>query len=201
MKTMCLQNPSQRRFTSAPQEPSQWKALVAKSLGWSAVAVSVAGCAGNPNRLALATVGPSPACPPAVISQRGSLVVYSECAANISESLPYASDSLPVDGTTISWDYSGYQLLSADGKYIRYVSNHDGNNVPHPQQLELPAGKYIVAASASDYGRIHVPVVINGSQVTVVHLDREGYWPAEAAFNETNAVYLPNGKAIGWRAF
>jgi hypothetical protein len=42
--------------------------------------------------------------------------------------------------------------------------------------------------------------VITPRQYTVVHLEGDGFWPDESVFNKTNAVRLPDGVIIGWKA-
>jgi hypothetical protein len=47
---------------------------------------------------------------------------------------------------------------------------------------------------------VDVPKVIAAGQTTILHLEGGGFWPDESAFNKTNAVRLPDGLVIGWKA-
>lgn len=167
-----------------------------------AVITALTGCASGRQRLVIDKVGPAPACAPSANSSRGSLVVFSECEADVNASTPFASDSLGSgESTGYSWEYSSYKILASDGKVVRHVNNNEGTTVLHPEQVTLPVGNYIVVASADHYGRVTVPVQIAGGQVTVLHLGSGGFWPNEDAFTPANSVHLPDGRVVGWRAF
>jgi hypothetical protein len=47
---------------------------------------------------------------------------------------------------------------------------------------------------------VSIPVMIVAQQNTILHLEGGGFWPNESAFNQTNAVRLPDGQIIGWKA-
>jgi len=64
----------------------------------------------------------------------------------------------------------------------------------------LPAGTYRVVARANGYGIVTVPVVIEKNQVTTVHLEGGGSWENEVARSQSDAVRLPDGRIVGWRA-
>jgi hypothetical protein len=42
--------------------------------------------------------------------------------------------------------------------------------------------------------------MIVAQQNTILHLEGGGSWPDESAFNQTNAVRLPDGLIVGWKA-
>jgi hypothetical protein len=153
------------------------------------------GCANFQKDLVLDPVGPPPAHPIAAVSTNGSLVVYSAGAA-----VPDLSAEISGNPSD-DWEYSGYRILSPDGKLFKFVPNNAGTVQLHPQKIELPAGRYVVVARANGYGRVSVPVLIAGNRITTLHLDAGGFSPVEPGFNQTNTVHLPDGSVVGWRAF
>lgn len=97
--------------------------------------------------------------------------------------------------------YSNYKIFTADGQMLQKVHNNSGTILQDPVAVELSPGKYHVLAHANGYVRyLSVPVVIASGQTTVLHLEGDGFWPDQAAFNQTNAVRLPDGRIIGWRS-
>jgi hypothetical protein len=66
--------------------------------------------------------------------------------------------------------------------------------------VELSPGKYQVKARANGYGFVTIPVIVESGQTTTLHLEGGGFWPNESGFNQTNAVRLPDGLIIGWKA-
>jgi hypothetical protein len=95
-------------------------------------------------------------------------------------------------------EYSDYRIYSADGQLRQRVHNDTGTALGSPVTVRLPPGQYRVVARANGYGTVTVPVVIATGGTTVIHLEG-GNWPDKAAFNETNAVRLPDGRIVGWR--
>lgn len=158
-----------------------------------AAAMFFAGCAGQPP-VTLDQVGPAPMASAHTAAGSGALMVYSplEAVANLDAEI----SGQPSD----DWEYSGYKILSPDGKRIKSVSNNAGTVQLHPQTVELPAGKYVVISTADGGIRITVPVVIASHQTTVLHLDGADFQPGETGFNQTNSVHLPDGRIVGWRA-
>ncbi len=150
----------------------------------------LSGCATAKNGLVLNTVGPPPSQPPAAGSTKGALVVYS--AYDVGADWNARDPRRPV--------YSDYKILSREGTLLRAVHNDSGTMLQDAVPVALPAGKYRVVASANGYRRVTIPVVIEAYQTTVLHLEGGGSWPKEAEFNQTNAVCLPDGQIIGWRA-
>lgn len=178
------------------QPLSQWISRSGLSLTAAAL---LAGCANSHPHMTLDTVGPAPVSATST-SGHGRLVVYSD------PQTVYDSDAL-VNGSSddwspssYTWEYSGYKILAPDGSLFKHVENNVGSSVLQPRQIELPAGKYSVIAASHGYGCVAVPVVINGNQVTVVHLDSDGFIPNDYGFNSTNSVHLPDGRIVGWRA-
>ncbi len=96
-------------------------------------------------------------------------------------------------------EYSDYGIFTIDGKLLQKVHNNSEKNFQDPVSVELPPGKYHVIARANGYGYVTVPVTIAALENTIVHLEG-GSWPDESAFNQTNAVRLPDGRIIGRRA-
>ncbi len=150
----------------------------------------LSGCATEKNGLALDTVGPPLSQPTAANSTNGTLVVYSayEVNADFNRRDPYRPE------------YSDYRIFSTDGKLLRKIHNNSGTILQDPVPVELPAGKYRVIARANGYGYVTVPVIVEAQQSTILHLEGGGSWPDESVFNQTNAVRLPGGQVVGWRA-
>jgi hypothetical protein len=159
-----------------------------------AAGILVAGCADYRGGLVLDPVGPAPGAAAPADGAVGSLVVYSAY-----ETIPDLS-AVNSGSTDDHRQYFGYKILSPDGQPFKSVNNNAGTVELHPQQVELPAGRYLVVAQANGYGRVTVPVTIIGRQNTILHLEGGGFWPNEFGFNHTNTVRLPNGEIVGWRA-
>jgi hypothetical protein len=155
-----------------------------------AIGTLLSGCASERNRLVLDPVGPGSPQPSSVNSLNGTLVVYS--AYDVGANWNARDPRRPV--------YSDYKIFSWDGNLLRAVHNDSGTMLQDAMPVELPRGKYRVVASANGYGRVTIPVVIEASQTTVLHLEGGGSWSNEAAFNQANAVRLPDGQVVGWRA-
>jgi hypothetical protein len=150
----------------------------------------LSGCATG-GKLALDPVGPAPS-PVTVNSSAtdGTLVVYSAFrrGTDVNEHEHYRPE------------YSDYKILTAEGEWLRRVHNNSGSPLQDALTVELPAGKYQVVARANGYGFVTVPVVIAAQQSTILHLEGGDPWPDASVFNQTNAVHLPDGNIIGWKA-
>jgi len=155
-----------------------------------AAGILLSGCATGQSGMTLDTVGPVPARLAVVSSTSGALVVYSayEVGADFNSCDPYRPE------------YSDYRIFTADGELLRRVHNNSGTILQDPATMQLPAGKYRVVAWANGYGLVTVPVIVVAGRLTAVHLEGGGSWPDRAAFNQTNAVRLPDGQIVGWRA-
>jgi hypothetical protein len=157
----------------------------------SAVAgVLLSGCVTGKNSLVLDTVGPAPTQPWVANSINGILVVYSAYDTN--------PDFAGRDRR--SPEYSDYEIFTTHGKMLQKVHNNSGTILQNPQAVELPPGEYRVVAHSNGYGYVTVPIVITPRQYTIMHLEGDGFWPDESAFNKTNAVRLPDGVIVGWKA-
>jgi hypothetical protein len=97
-------------------------------------------------------------------------------------------------------EYSDYEIFNSDGTLQQRVHNDSGTMLQGVLPVELPMGKYRVKARANGHGFVTVPVIIEAQQSTVLHLEGGGFWPDESVFNQTNAVRLPNGQIVGWKA-
>ena len=155
-----------------------------------AAGLLLAGCATGKSGMTLDTVGPVSTPPAAISSTNGTLVVYSayEVSADFNSRDPYHPE------------YSDYRIFTPDGKLLQRVHNNSGTILQDPMSVELPAGKYSVIARANGYGYVTVPVIIEAQQSTILHIEGGGSWPDESAFNQSNAVRLPDGQIIGWKA-
>jgi hypothetical protein len=172
-----------------------WKIINAMKTYFAVVAIIagafLSGCTTDKNEPVLDTVGPSPDQPLAANSTSGTLVVYS--AYEVNADFAARDHRSPI--------YSDYNILAADGKLLKKVHNNSGTILQCPVAVELSPGKYHVVAHANGYaGYLAVPVVIASLQTTILHLEGDGFWPDKAAFNQTNAVRLPDGRIIGWKA-
>jgi hypothetical protein len=147
----------------------------------------------SPNSLVLDPVGPA-MLPPfqmtSSVSTNGTLVVYSAYRRNADFNArdPYRPE------------YSDYEIFFEDGQLQQRIHNNTGTILQDVVPVGLPAGKYQVKARANGYGFVIIPVIIKASQSTVLHLEGGGFWPDESVFNQTNAVRLPDGLVIGWKA-
>ena len=155
-----------------------------------AIGALLSGCASERDTLVLDPVGPHSSQTSSVDSTDGTLVVYS--AYDVSANWTARDPRRPV--------YSDYKIFYPDGNLQRAVHNNSGTMLQDAVPVELPAGRYRVVANANGYGRVTIPVVIQAGQITVLHLEGGGFWPNEAEFNKTNAVRLPDGLVVGWRA-
>jgi len=155
----------------------------------------LSGCAtgSGPNGLVLDPVGPAmlpPAQMTSSVSPTGTLVVYSAYRRNADFNARDCNRP----------EYSDYEIFSNAGVFQQRIHNNSGTILQDVVPVTLPAGKYKVKARANGYGIVTIPVVIEARQNTVLHLEGGGFWPNESVFNQTNAVRLPDGLVIGWKA-
>jgi len=155
-----------------------------------AVSATLSGCTTDQKGPVLDTVGPPMSHSSPATSTNGTLLAYSAYEVN--------ADFNARDPN--SPEYSDYKILTTDGKLLQRVHNNSGTILQDAVPVALPPGKYNVVARANGYGYVTVPVVIAARQTTVLHLEGGGSWPDESAFNQTNAVRLPDGVVIGWKA-
>ena len=122
-------------------------------------------------------------------SSNGTLVVYSAYKRNadFNSRDPYRQE------------YSDYKILTADGKLFRNVHNNSGTIFEDALTVELAPGDYRVVARSNGFGYVTVPVVIEAKQNTVLRLDGSP-WPDGSTSDPANAVRLPDGHIIGWKA-
>jgi hypothetical protein len=155
-------------------------------------AVLFSGCATGQNRLVLDVVGPDQSLPQIAQASatNGCLIVYSAYRRNadFNSRDPYHPE------------YSDYQIFSNPEGFSRRIHNNSGNSMQSVLPVRLAAGQYKVKARANTYGYVIVPVVILPNQTTILHLEGDGNWPDPSLFNQTNAVRLPDGLVVGWRA-
>lgn len=149
------------------------------------------GCATGNNEFALDPVGPSQGQPSVAKATNGTLLVYSAFKRN--------ADFGSRDPN--SPEYSDYKIFTADGKLLKKVHNNSGTILQQAVPVGLSPGKYHVMAHANGYARyVVIPIVILAGETTILHLEGGGFWPDESVFNQTNAVRLPDGLVIGWKA-
>jgi len=155
----------------------------------SGTAALLAGCVISEKEMVLAPVGPAPTAPPIPGTTNGVLKVYSafQTSAAFNQRDPYRRE------------FSDYRIFFPAGKLLQVVHNDSGMKAGSPVLAELPAGNYRVVARANGYGTVIIPVLIEPGRVTTIHLEG-GSWPEESAFEKTNAVRLPDGQFVGWRA-
>lgn len=135
-------------------------------------------------------VGPSVSSSKTKNSTNGTLTVYS--AYEVNADFNARDPNRP--------EYSDYKICRPDGMLLQRVHNNSGTILQGVVPVVLPAGKYQVEARANGYGFVIVPVIIKANQNTVLHLEGGGFWPDESVFNQTNAVRLPDGFIVGWKA-
>ena len=150
----------------------------------------LAGCTGLRSDLVLDTAGPMPSPSAQVTSAPGTLIVYSAGKVN--------ADFNSRDPNRR--EYSDYRILDRDKKLLKYVHNVTDDILEGPVSVKLPAGKYFVLSRSNGYGIVTIPVIIASRQNTILHLDGFDAWPDTSEFNQTNAVRLPDGEIVGWKA-
>ena len=150
----------------------------------------LAGCTTFHNGMVLEGVGPGPASTVNATAADGTLMVFS--AYDVNADFNSRDAHRPV--------YSDYRILTADGKLQQRVHNDSGTMLQRPMGVELPPGQYRIVAAANGYGMVTVPVTIAAGQTTILHLQGGSTWPNQAAFNQTNAVRLPDGGIVGWKS-
>jgi len=97
------------------------------------------------------------------------------------------------------YPHTPYTIYTTNGQRFKWVRNSVADTDENPALVRLPAGLYSVRAKDDGYGLVSVPVAIKGGETTIVHLDA-GPLSSVEALNPTNAVRLPNGRLVGWRA-
>jgi len=140
--------------------------------------------------LVLDTVGPPLPQPTAAIATNGTLLVYSAYEAG--PAFNARDPNRP--------EYSDYKIFTAAGRLLQRVRNNSESIRQDAVPVALPPGKYNVVALANGLGDVTVPVMIAARQSTVLHLEGGGFWPDELASSQTDAVRLPDGRIIGWKA-
>ena len=147
------------------------------------------GCAFHERGLVLDPVGPTPT-QSATAGSKGSLVVYSAFDVH--------ADFAGTDPDRHR--HTDYRIFSEDGALLQVVHNDSGTMLEGPVEVELAVGTYRIAARSNGYGVVSLPLIIAPHQITTVHLEGGASWSNKQAFNQTNAVRLPDGEIVGWRA-
>lgn len=96
-------------------------------------------------------------------------------------------------------NYTGYRLLTPDGKLVQFVRNQTGGRDGLPDVVSLPPGSYVVEASAERFGAVTVPVMVQAFKTTEVHL-RPGWKPDLEGRGKSDVIRLSDGQPVGWRA-
>jgi hypothetical protein len=151
--------------------------------------VLTSACVQSSQPLTLAAVGPAPLPAPTVT---GSLVVYSAYDTHPSANMVDENDRR----------YTDYKIYTdaTERQLVKSVDNRADILGDSPATVELPPGRYLVEALWNGHGSVNIPVVIAMDRTTIIHLEGGSPWPANAGFTDANAVRLPNGQIIGWRA-
>ena len=155
-----------------------------------ATGVMLSGCATNKGDSKFDTIGPVPSDSPVTGSGNGTLIVYSGFKRNADFNI--RDSNRP--------EHSDYQILSADGTFLRRVHNVTKTIFEDAVPVALAPGKYEIVARANGYGTLTIPVRVEAQQTTVVHLEGGYTWSDTSLFNETNMVRLPDGTIIGWKS-
>ncbi len=120
----------------------------------------LAGCASTP--MALSPVGPEPG-GTAAAGVNGRLQVFS--ATQQSNAIG------DIGPSSYFYPHTGYDINDASGRHVKFVPNHASDMDESPDVVKLPAGHYEIVAVSASRGLVTVPVVIEGGEATVVHLD------------------------------
>ena len=152
-------------------------------------AALISGCASSERQLVLDPVGPRLS-DEKTDDRSGSLVVYSALSID-----------MPTNRRPEHARHTDYKIFSPEGQLLQVVENDYGDSWDGPKEVRLGAGKYRIVAEAARYGMVTVPVVIAPHQTTRVDLEG-GLRPVveKGTLTEENAVRLPNGQVVGWRA-
>lgn len=150
----------------------------------------LAGCTTANNEMVLEGVGPDPTSTVNAVATTGTLLVYSAYVVNADFNVrdPHRPQ------------YTDYWIYTADGKLQQRIYNNSGTILQRPKEVELPAGTYRIVAEANGFGVVTVPVTIVAGQDTILHLEGGDRWPNPGAFNQVNAVRLPDGQVVGWKS-
>jgi hypothetical protein len=149
----------------------------------------LSGCASSKDGLPLGAVGPAPSPIINANSTTGTLVVYS--AYEVNADFNSRDPNRP--------EYSDYRIYSNDGKLVERVHNNSDTIFQDPRRVTLPVGDYRVVARANvGFGNVTIPVSVEANRMTMLRLS--GNWSGSYQFNQTNAVRLPDGQIVGYRA-
>jgi hypothetical protein len=148
------------------------------------------GCVAGHRGPDLAAVGPA-AVPAATSAATGTLVVHS--AYVVGADFNARDRYRPA--------HSDYEIFTAGGALYERVHNQTGTMIPDAVPVTLPPGNYVVKAQANGWGTVSVPVVIKRGQRTAVFLEGGAPVPGETASNLARFVRLPDGEAVGWKAW
>jgi hypothetical protein len=159
-----------------------------RSLGWltlmPVLALSLCSCALNSPPVILGAVGPGPKA--RSYGNEGMLQVFTSTVEFN-------------DGGVRYYPHTAYRIYSEKGDFIKYVRNHTAGWDQRAEVVNLPAGSYLVKATSEGLGAVRVPVVVKGSQLTAVYLDRTPMREVKGE-DESQFVRFPGGKIVGWRA-
>lgn len=153
---------------------------------WCALLIS-AGCASAPPRLVLDPIGPVAGGRPDFLGlASGYLKVFTA--------------TRPVDsGGIIYQPHTSYSVYSPDGKRLKGVVNHVGDDDNNPMTVPIPPGSYFIYAQSDRFGQVKVPVLVVGNKTTIVYLEGAGM-PHTEELAESQLVRLPDGRVAGRRA-
>jgi hypothetical protein len=159
-------------------------------LAVSGIGLLLAGCITANHGMVLEGVGPDPNSAPNMVATSGTLLVYSAYEVNADFNIrdPHRPQ------------YTDYQILTTDGKLHQRVHNSTETILQRPRLIDLPVGTYCVIAEANGFGSVTVPVTIQAGKDTILHLEGGDRWPNPQAFNQSNAVRLPDGQVVGWKS-
>jgi hypothetical protein len=156
-----------------------------------AIVCFLSGCASQPVRVS--TVGPEPT--PGTLSSpanlylpgdHGYLRVYSD------------TKTRQIGENTYYYTHVPYDIYNQSGSRVKWVHNHIGDMDEMPTRVTLPVGRYYVRADSTSYGRVTVPIIIQGGKETDLHLDHQ--WQPSADISSNAIVRLPDGEPVGWLA-
>jgi hypothetical protein len=148
------------------------------------IALSLCSCALNSPPVVLGAVGPGPKA--RSYGNEGMLQVFTSTVEFN-------------DGGVRYYPHTAYRIYSEKGDFIKYVRNHTAGWDQRAEVVNLPAGNYLVKAISEGLGAVRVPVVVKGTQLTAVYLDRTPMREVQGE-DESQFVRFPGGKIVGWRA-
>jgi len=90
-----------------------------------------------------------------------------------------------------------YEIRNDDGTLFDQVKNSLLGTNEAPVRISLPPGKYVIHAKSDMAGWVSIPVNIEQSLTSSVHIDGSWRMPDELE-SRARLICLPEGDVVGW---